>query len=78
MKSTLRSFRGAVASATLLVVLGLGSSARGDENCQITDPTDNSSVTVGPGSAEMPVKFTLASGFLPTSVKLIIPDGMGA
>jgi hypothetical protein len=70
-----RLLRGMMAAA-LLSMLAPAAPAWADDNGQITDPTSNSSVTVGQGSAKLGVKFTLTSGFYPTSAKLIIPDGM--
>src|SRR4051812_26779706 len=65
---------------TVFAACGLEPSARGQTaqpNVKISDPASNSSVTVGPGSAQLGVKFKVNNGYYPTSVKLIYTDANG-
>lgn len=79
MKGLRRStFATRVVLGAVFVICGLGSSARGQDppDVKINSPASGSSVTVGPGSAKLPVKFKCNNGYYPTSAKLITNGGV--
>jgi len=59
---------------------GVVPAAHGDEggpDVKITYPSNDDTVTVGPGSAQLGVRFEVNNGFLPTSENLCTRIPMG-
>ncbi len=65
-------------SLTTLALFGIilaASSAHAAENIEFLDPTNNATVTVGPGNTRMKVKFKTNNGFNPLQASLRLSGG---